>query len=245
MADVARVDRYLCVSVDVCGYGAHDDVRQRKIQRTLLNVLDIAGARAGLVRQRWKRQPKGDEELALIPPDEPHQRVVGEFCLELEAVLHGHNLSRDRSDRLRLRLAIDEGPAADAANGYVGRAVVGASRLVNSQVARQALGACPDANLVVIVSHGVFRDHIDSGRGALRRDHFRRVVVQEKEIDEYAWVWVPGAVVQPDLPPQTSSPDAPGSPGGGASGHGQQVHNRFVSPVTIHGGDPVFGIRNG
>ncbi|HET8682853.1 MAG TPA: hypothetical protein VFM54_13440 [Micromonosporaceae bacterium] len=237
------------MSVDVSGYGAHDDVRQQEIQRTLLDILDVAGARAGLARQRWKRQAKGDEELSLVPPDEPHQRVAGEFCLELEAVLHGHNLGRDRSDRLRLRLAIDEGPADDAANGYVGRAVVGASRLCSSQVARQALNACPDANLVVIVSHGVFRDHVDSGRGALRRDHFRRVAVKEKEVDEYAWVWVPGAAEQPDLAPdpasRTSPPDTPGAPASGVSGHGQQVHNRFVSPVTIHGGDPVFGIRNG
>ncbi|HZN18062.1 MAG TPA: hypothetical protein VFB84_07745 [Micromonosporaceae bacterium] len=125
------------MSVDVSGYGAHDDVRQREIQRTLLDILDVAGSRAGLARQRWKRQAKGDEELSLVPPDEPHQRVAGEFCLELEAALHRHNLGRDRSDRLRLRLAIDEGPADDAANGYVGRAVVGASRLVSSQVARR------------------------------------------------------------------------------------------------------------
>jgi len=97
---------------------------------------------------------------------------------------------------------------------------------------------------VVIVSHGVFRDHIDSGRGALRRDHFRRVAVKEKEVDEYAWVWVPGAAVQPDLA-LPDAPDTPGSPASGRSRPGQQVHNRFVSPVTIHGGDPVFGIRNG
>src|SRR4051794_946561 len=57
-----RIDRFLCISVDVQGYGGHDDVRQGEIQRDLVALLDEAGRRSGSRRSRWIRQPKGDEE---------------------------------------------------------------------------------------------------------------------------------------------------------------------------------------
>jgi hypothetical protein len=188
-------DRYLCLSVDVQGYGARDDVAQGEIQRVLVQLLDTAGARAGVDRHGWQRQSSGDGELALIPMDMA-QRVVGEFCLELAAVLHRHNLQAGRAGRagrLGLRLAIDEGPIQQGANGFVGRAVVGASRLVSSSVARQALAGNPDASLVVVLSVGVYRDWVGSGRGVMDRGQFRRVRIRAKEVDEDAWLWVAGA----------------------------------------------------
>jgi hypothetical protein len=213
MSGDAVFDRYMCLSVDVQGYGTHDDVRQNEIQRVLLEILDTAASRAGVNRHRWRRQPKGDEELALVPTDETPQRVVGEFFLELDAVLYRHNLQADPARRLRLRSAVDEGPVREAANGFVGRAVVGASRLVSSSAARQALQREAQANLVVILSHVVYRDWVDSGRGTLNRDQFRRVRIQEKEVDEDAWLWVPGARSDQDLattdaPPAGTSPIA-------------------------------------
>ncbi len=204
MSDDAVFDRYLCLSVDVQGYGTRYDLAQGEIQRVLVQMLDTAGARAGVDRRRWRRQSRGDEELALIPANEAPQRVVGEFCFELAAVLHRYNLQAGRAGRLRLRMAIDEGPIQQAANGFVGRAVVGASRLVNSSAARQALACEPDASLVVVLSHGVYRDWVDSGRGALERDQFRRVRVREKEVDEDAWLWVAGARSERD--PAVSDP---------------------------------------
>jgi len=190
--------RFLCLSVDVEGYGTRDDIAQGEIQRVLVQMLDMAGARAGVNRRRWQRQSSGDEELALIPAGEAPQRVVGEFCFELAALLHGHNLQAGRSRWLRLRMAIDEGPIQRGANGFVGRAVVGASRLVNSSAARQALADEPDAALVVVLSHVVHRDWVASGRSALDRNQFRRIRVREKEVDEDAWLWVPGARSLPD-----------------------------------------------
>ena len=223
MNDDAIFDRYLCLSVDVQGYGTRDDVTQGEIQRVLVEVLDTAGARAGVDRRRWQRQSRGDEELALIPVNEAPQRVVGEFCFELAALLHRYNLQASWGGRLRLRMAIDEGPVQQAANGFVGRAVVGASRLVNSSVARQSLACEPDASLVVTLSHGVYRDWVDSGRGALDRNQFRRVRVREKEVDEDAWLWVPGARSQRDPTVSDAVPAGiSSSAGSGPTGREQQ-----------------------
>jgi tetratricopeptide (TPR) repeat protein len=179
----------MCLSVDVSGYGRHDDVHQRRIQEALVDLLDTAAAHAGLDRAAWIRQPKGDEELSLVPAGQPWQRVVGDFCLALDALLRARNDGQAPPQWLRLRLAIDDGPVDLAANGFAGRAVVGASRLVNSRPVREALSG--DVHLAVIVSRGVFQDWVGSGRSAARPEWFRRMDVREKEYEDDAWLWLP------------------------------------------------------
>jgi len=202
--DSAR--RYLCLSVDVQGYGGNDDVRQAEIQHDLVDLLDRAGERAGLERRRWIRQPKGDEELALIPADEPLGQVVGDFCLELAAALWRYNSVRDPIARMRLRLALDDGPVALSLNGFAGRAVVGVSRLVNAWPLRQTLDLADQAELAVILSDGVHRDWVHSGRSSVRPEWCRRVAVAEKEYAADAWLWLPGADVH-QLPLTWHRPD--------------------------------------
>jgi len=193
----ATANRYLCLSVDVEGYGRHNDVEQARIQQELVDLLDRAGTRADTDRSTWIRQPKGDEELALIPASEPPPAVVGEFCLELHSLLRERNEGLAPADRLRLRLAIDDGPVELSANGFAGRAVVGVSRLVNSRALRMALATIEGAQLVVLVSQVVFRDWIHSGRSSVAADQFQRVRVAEKEFVEHAWLWVPGTTSPP------------------------------------------------
>jgi hypothetical protein len=208
--------RYLCLSVDVQGYGRNDDLRQAQIQHDLIHLLDHAAAQAGLDRRRWIRQPKGDEELALVPADQPLHRVVGDFCLELATALwhynqghcnqghhnqghynqghHNqghHDQAHDPCTRVRLRLGLDDGPVDVTRNGYVGRAVVGVSRLVNAQPLRQALDRTPHADLAVLLSDGLHRDWIHSGRSSVHPDWCHRVTVTEKEYEADAWLWLP------------------------------------------------------
>ena len=192
---VNPVRRCLCLSIDVQGYGVNDDVRQRKIQSDLLDLLDCAAARAGLDRSRWNRQPQGDAELALIPADELLDRVVGAFILELAAALSRSNAERDPVERMRLRLAFDDGPVDLAPNGFAGQAVVRVSRLVNARQLRQALNLADRADLAVLLSDGVYRDWIHSGRSLIRTGSCRRLAVAEKEYVADAWLWLPAADV--------------------------------------------------
>lgn len=189
--DSAR--RYLCLAVDVQGYAGTNDVRQAEIQRDLIDLLDLAAARTGLRRRKWIQQPKGDEELALVPPDEPLGRVVGEFCLTLAAVVRRYNLTRAPMTSLRLRLGLDDGPVDLSRNGFAGRAVIGASRLVNAEPVRSALR---DTDLAVIMSAGVYRDWVHSGRSAVPPDMCRPVAVAEKEHIVDAWLWLPETVAE-------------------------------------------------
>jgi hypothetical protein len=188
--------RFLCLSVDVQGYGGNTDIRQAEIQRDLIDLLDRAGERAGVNRRRWIRQPVGDEELALIPAGEPLGDVVGDFCMELAAALWRYNRARYPNAPMRLRLALDDGPVDLARNGFAGRAVVGVSRLVNARALRRALHLTDQADLAVIFSDGVHRDWVHSGRSSVRPEWCRRVTVAEKEYSADAWLWLPGADVR-------------------------------------------------
>jgi hypothetical protein len=191
------LQQYLCLSVDVQSYGATNDVRQFEIQSELIGLLDEAGARSAVRRSDWTRQPKGDEELALVPVGAPWERVVGGFCLALADALNEHNATRGAERRLRLRLAMATGPVQIGRNGFAGRAVVDTSRLVGSWALRKGLSLAAHADLAVMLSHSVYLDWVHSGYSAAEPGWFRRVFVNEKEFREHAWLWVPGTGGRP------------------------------------------------
>jgi hypothetical protein len=202
---IDRFARYLCMSIDVEGYGRTNDRGQSAVQEDLLGLLGAAAEAASLDRETWTRQGKGDEELALIPATEPESRVVDDFVRELATALYRRNCDRPQAERLRLRLALDHGLVQSAANGFAGRPVVAVSRLVNSQPVRRAL-AVSDANLAVILSRRVYTDVVLGGHTRLSPTAFRQVPVSEKELAEEAWLRVPGLDVH--QLPLTSDGDA-------------------------------------
>jgi hypothetical protein len=180
------------VSVDAKGYGVADGRRQAEMQRGLVDVLAASAEAAGLRRSTWECQPGGDGEFAVLPADEPEDVLVDGFVRELHARLDAYNEDRVVQARLRLRMAIHNGVADPASNGYSGAGAVVVSRLVGSPPARAAQVAAPDASLVVIVSNRVFLDIVAQGHTVLRPARFRRVEVRVKEYTEDAWLYVPG-----------------------------------------------------
>ncbi|MET8083531.1 hypothetical protein [Micromonospora sp. NPDC005237] len=246
--------RRLCVSVDAEGYGQRDDRAQYDMQRTLVQILDTAAARAGLDRTTWRRQGVGDEELSLIPlgPDEP--RLIDEFPRQLDAELARFNCSR-KEDRLRLRMALHVGVAYPADNGYAGQGVVAVSRLLNATPLRRALKLATSANLAWMVSEVVFTDVIRQGHTTLGANDFRQVDIAEKEYQGVGWLRVPGVDVhrldlansttsatseQPSATPHSSTPPQDAEPRSGPASLVTNVFNREVN--AAHG---TFGISGG
>lgn len=198
-------DRYfgrsLCLGVDAKGYGSKNDIIQTEWQRALLECLDLAAARANINRPQWKKQPKGDEELALLPNDGTEPRVVDDFVHKLNHALADYNRGRPADQRLRLRLALHYGVALPGANGIPGQGVVLLSRLLNSKPAHEALEAAPEAHLAVILSQQIYDDVILQRHTSLQPSDFRHIEVIEKETTAQAWLRVPGADVHRlDLP---------------------------------------------
>ncbi|GLZ33187.1 hypothetical protein Lesp02_53750 [Lentzea sp. NBRC 105346] len=183
------------MSADAEGYGRRTDPEKSVAQAMLESVLSDAALDAGLRRDSWLRQPKGDEELAVLPGEELEPKVVGPFLDALDDGLARRNFGLPPSKRLRLRVALHHGVAYPAPLGFGGQAVVHVSRLVNAEPVRRALVLAPDANLAVILSPEVFDHVVRQGYTELSPRDFRRVEVELKEITAAGWLRVPGADV--------------------------------------------------
>ncbi|NGY64911.1 hypothetical protein G7043_38960 [Lentzea sp. NEAU-D13] len=188
--------RQLCFAVDAQGYGRGNTAKQTEMQNELSTLLETAAEAAGLHRKNWSKDPRGDEELALIPVTEPEHKVIDAFVRELASQLYARNLDRAVEDRLRLRLAFAHGPVGLGSMGFTGQVVVKVKRLLNSGLARQALAHVPEAHLVVVLAQDVYTDLVVGGLTSLEPTLFARAVVTEKEFSADAWFWLPG--VEPE-----------------------------------------------
>lgn len=224
--------RRLCLGVDARGYGSATDRVQARWQEALLDSLDLSASLTGLDRPQWKRQAKGDEELALLPDNGTEPQVVDDFVRELNKVLIEYNQANP-VHRLRLRLALHHGVAYPGANGMPGQAVVLMSRLLNSKPVHEALDAAPEAQLAVIISERIYEDVVVQEHTSLTAKDFRRVTVVEKELDTKAWLRVPGADVhQLDLPSNRKTTQL-----GSADNHSNIVQ---AGGELRHGNGPVL-----
>ncbi|GAA0227229.1 hypothetical protein GCM10010492_26870 [Saccharothrix mutabilis subsp. mutabilis] len=203
----ASFRRSLLVCCDLRRYGAADDQLQRDLQDLLVRSLDRAGAAAGLDRSSWQRQPKGDEEWAVLPADADELKVVDQYVRALNAELAAVNRYRVPEARARLRLAIHHGAIVDGANGFPGKDSVLVSRLLNSKAAHIALDEFPDADLVVVLSDIVYSTLVQPGHTTLRATDFRRVDVTEKTFTGHGWMWIPNGDVHALHLPASAGPD--------------------------------------
>jgi hypothetical protein len=182
--------RRLCMMIDLESYSKHDGPGQLAVQAALEEVLDKAARDAGLRRETWFRQDSGDGELAVLPATEPDVALVGTFPLALEKALG--DLHRRDDLLLRLRVAINHGPAQLAAKGYAGAGVIEAGRLADARVVRTALARAPQARLVLALSERLFTDVVRGGYTPWRPSDFRRLPIEEEKFQGAAWVRVPG-----------------------------------------------------
>ncbi|QUQ69494.1 hypothetical protein [Kutzneria sp. CA-103260] len=252
----AAYGRRLLISVDAKSYGSSDDQHQSAIQSGLLTVLNRAADRTGFDRSAWDIQSGGDGELSVLPSGESwmEPRLAGDFAHELRNALRDHNHELQDKYRLRLRVAVHYGVAVPADNGFSGQGVVVVSRLVDSRPAKEALNLVPGADLVLILSERVFNDAVRQRHASLWEADFRRVRVQNKEFDEFAYLHLPGhdihAVRLPEDGSSAAAPDAGGGNQDAGRVSAEPADRRGATVVTeIHGAvdasHAVFGIVNG
>ncbi|MYW63493.1 hypothetical protein GTY65_05300 [Streptomyces sp. SID8379] len=180
-----------CIAVDAQAYGSNSDRRQSEIQHDLPRLLDRAARSAGLDRQQWQIQCKGDEQLAVRPLDGKEPRLVDDYVRHLVGELRDYNAQRVLAARMRLRVVIHQGLVELADNGFAGTAVVATARLLNSGPLYGALAEHPEADLALLLSDEVFRSTVAGGHTTLSTGDFRRVPVQVKEFEATAWLRVP------------------------------------------------------
>jgi hypothetical protein len=234
--------RCVLLSVDVENYSARTDVDQYAVQCALVAVLEDAAARAGFDRTRWQVQGSGDGELAVLPADTAEKRVVDDIPQALADALVAHNNTAPRKLKLRLRVAVHQGLVRPTPGGYAGAGVVAVSRMVDCAPGRIALKACPDADLVILLSPLLYSDLVVQGHTRLSAEDFREVPVNAKTFRGTAWLHLPGQDVHgiplgPALPAPTPAPGAAvavPAPGG----HSTTVHG------GVRGANVVIGVQN-
>lgn len=241
-----RPERRMMVVVDVERYSRRGNVLQCQAQDCLRWAMTEAVRQLGLDYGQWVTQPSGDGQLAILPIDSAEPPVVARLAAALNRLLGEYNRSRSVEARVRIRIALHVGLVhVDGANGFPGDAVVHACRLVNAKPLKDALAACPSANVAQIVSNQLYEDVILNRYDGIRPERYLRVMVDmpDKGFRETAWMTVPdedlrgqselGMESEP-IPPRSQPPHETHSP---AQGPGDTYH---VGAITTTG-PVVFG----
>jgi hypothetical protein len=208
---------------DIERFGRRNDVDQQWLRDQLRQVLRRVLAESGVSQADLAWQDTGDGGIFLVPSALPKRLLVDPFVPRLHAALREHNARMSANGQLRLRVALHAGEVAsdlglDGRAGYVGRDLNFACRLVDAAPLRECLAAYPTAQLVFAVSGVIHRAVIERGDGAIDASQFAPVRISSKEVEETAWVHVPGVTpgllgADPTGPdPQDSAPRSPVAP---------------------------------
>lgn len=232
----------LMITSDIEDYGSRRDSDQAELQRTLIRVLDMAAGAAGLALLDWKRQPQGDGEFTVLPPDTDTTTVLGPFITALAQAIHAVNRGQCH---MRMRLAIHGGHIhVNGAAGSPGAHAVQPGRLVGADPLRAAMSAYPKADLGVIISERIFEDFVGQGYGGPSPEDFRHVHVKAKSQVYRAYVHLPGHNVHrlselceydvaPEAGKQETEPD------------GSAQHGRITVGRDYYGGSTNTASGNG
>ncbi|MFV2088015.1 hypothetical protein [Micromonospora sp. LOL_021] len=240
-------DRRVLVAVDMESYSRRDNVLQYRAQLTFQEVMAAACSEVGFDRASWQIQQGGDGELAILPQGTSERAVLARLTPVLDRLLRETNRGLADKARIRLRVAVHEGPVhLDGANGFPSDAVVTVCRLVDSPQLKTALRQFPDAAVALIVSDRLYQDIVRQYQD-LRLDHFQPVTarIADKGFEAAAWIYVPGESIpatgdRPD--PQDSVPDQPDDGPGDAGVNHRRPGPR---PRPIGGGQVFQDIQVG
>ncbi|MEU4565494.1 hypothetical protein [Micromonospora sp. NPDC023956] len=175
-------------------YSIRDNVLQYRAQQALQEIMWNACDEVGLDRAKWHVQQGGDGQLAILPAGTSERVVATRLAPLVDRLLREHNRGLAPEARVRLRLAVHEGPVhLDGANGYPGDAVVHVCRLVDSPQLKSALQRFPGSEAALIVSDRIYHDVVRQYQD-LRPEHFLRVTASlpGKKFEAAAWIYVPG-----------------------------------------------------
>lgn len=187
---MSDLEHRLMLTSDVENYSGHVNQEQIELQQALTQVRDIAAGAAGFMVLDWKRQPQGDGEFAILPPDTDPVAVLAPFVPTLARAVEAVNTARFH---MRVRLSVHQGPIhVDGPLGSPGAHAVQSGRLVAAEPLRVAMRACKAAYLGVIVSERIFEDYVGQGYGGPSPEEFRHVHVKVKADEYRAYVYLPG-----------------------------------------------------
>jgi CASPASE and TPR Repeat-associated protein len=174
--------------LDIVGYSQRSSPLKEDAQRRLAELVRAALADVDVAPDETDHQGTGDGMNVFLPQRVEVHRVLPRLLTSCRERLAADN-QRFR-DRLRVRMAVGVGPVGLAALGFGGRTVVEVSRLVDSDVLREAAAGHPDADLVILVSDQLYQWVFGEGYAGPDATRFARVSASAKDFSATAWLWV-------------------------------------------------------
>ncbi|MEU6812649.1 CATRA conflict system CASPASE/TPR repeat-associated protein [Streptomyces sp. NPDC046831] len=176
-------------AVDIEGYSRRTSLEQSDLQvRLALLVRQVLGG-LDISLEGADHQGTGDGMNVFLPAGAELHRALPHVLRSWQDQLGADN--RRFRDRMRLRLATVVGPVGIAALGYSGSTIVKVSRMLDSAVLRTALRDNPHVDYAALVSEPLHEYVVGEGCPGLDPEQFRRVLVEFKEYEAHAWLWLP------------------------------------------------------
>lgn len=212
--DAAEARYELVISVDARRSGEYEDADKPSMRAQLYRVLEAAFRQAKVARDAVHLEDRGDGVLAAVASRVPVTRLLGLWMVEVHEHLRHEN--RGLSRPLGLRVGLHVGPVRHDERGISGRAVDLACRLADSPVARALLDA-ERADLVLVVSDGLYEDVVRGGGKYIDAAHYTAARLRLKEGEVTAWFRLPGRPA-PRIPATAEGPSAGGDASGSPTG---------------------------
>ena len=192
MDDIPPGIRRVCVAVGVERRQEGGDSELESLRRQMSGMIAEACSSLGFERFLLHRQSDGNTEIIVLPAGIDEPRTVAELVNGLIGVLRRINMPLQDETQVRLRMAVHEGITVLAGDGFAGRAVAKACRLLGSVPLKAALVRSPGSDLAVMLSDSVFED-IGSFDRSLPLDRFERVEIGDAVAggSEIGWIFVP------------------------------------------------------
>ena len=192
-SDKARIYTRLGFTFDVVGFSRRSNPQQITIQALLVSLASDAVEALGMDLAAVDLQKAGDGLTVFLTEEVELHRALPKLLRALRESLSAGN--RKYVDKIRLRLAVGNGPVGRAPAGWAESTVIELHRLVDSSVLRQAMVDHPDAELVALVTNELYRHTVGAGHPGLSTDEFEAidVAVEDKDFLAHAWLWVPRA----------------------------------------------------
>lgn len=187
---MAPAEHRTILVVDVVGFSSpsRTNTHHEIVRAALYTLLAQAFSSIGVRWDACGREDRGDGVLVIIPPTISKSAFV-DLPSALVNGLRVHNAQHRPEEQIRLRMALHAGEIHYDSHGVIGRAVILAFRLLDSQVLRDATTGV----LGVLVSSWFYDEVIWHSQSS----GYRRVEVETKENLVTAWLWLPDSSIQP------------------------------------------------
>ncbi len=174
------------------------------IHQGMYEVLEAAFTDSGVDFDMCTHEDRGDGTLILVPADVPKSQLADRLPDRLVAAVRRYNSTRTDNARFKLRVGLHAGDIRRNSQGWVGKHVNDAFRILDAPQAKAALTNSPGV-VALIVSDRFFTDVIADDEGSAP-DAYERITVEVKTFVADAWLRLPGTPVAVPAPRREITP---------------------------------------